>query len=178
MDKEHFEEWGRLRDSTLNILRAGICKHGIRLLHLLAIPTFGPSISYEINKSQKRHEPPSYYLTSTLWRYDIDVAKFDSPIERLRHPQSLPPTLEIQSFEVADEFVNCTIDKFKAISIPMLINTNALGLDGTSYEIGLGEGLIWSRFHWWGNPPSEWQQLGAVFHDTLLSLERVRTGVE
>ena len=153
MEKEHIEELRRLRETALTALRAGTCDQGMRLLYLLAVPSWEPSVNCEICRVQARHLSPSHLVVVTRWRSDTDAAKFATPTERLKHPQKLTPTFEKQSFETTAEHVNCILGKFKAISIPTLTNADALVLDGTDYEVGLKSGSVWSRFHWREKPP-------------------------
>lgn len=173
MQPEHVEEWRHLQKTALTTLRAGSREQGVRLLYLLVMPSWEPSINYEIYRTQTRHLPISHLVAVTRWRVDTDAAKFATPIERLKYPRPLTPTFERQSFETSTEFVSVILDRFMAVSIPTLTNTHILGLDGTSYEVGLGNSLVWSCFHWWEKPPSEWQSLGTVFQDTLQELEKM-----
>jgi hypothetical protein len=175
MEQEHFKEWQRLQETALTTLRNGNYSQGIRLLYLLVMPSWEPSTNYEIYTTPAWHLSASHVVMATRWRGDIDAAKFDTPIERLKHPHTLTPTFETQSFETTTEFVDGILDKFTAISIPTLTNTDVWGLDGTSYEVGLGNGFVWSCFRWREEPPPEWQSLGILFHDTLHELEKTTT---
>jgi hypothetical protein len=83
----------------------------------------------------------------------------------------LTPTFESKSFDPAAEFADRVLGRFKAVSVLTLTDMPVLGLDGTVYEVGLGDSFYWSRFHWWQVPPAEWQLLCTAFQDTLQELE-------
>jgi hypothetical protein len=173
MEREHTEEWLGLQGLALETLRASSHKDGIRCLQLLVMPSFEPAISYEIYKALSRRQLRGYFAVITRWRRDVDAEKFRTPIERLKYPRPLNPTFESKSFELTPEFVNGILDRFKAVSVPALTDMETLGLDGTIYEVGLGDSFHWSRFHWWEELPAEWQSLHTAFQDTLQELERV-----
>jgi len=36
----------------------------------------------------------------------------------------------------------------------------AIGLDGTTYELNIRNGFNSAVYHWWGEPPAGWEDLG------------------
>lgn len=173
MERENQIEWIRFQDTALEILRKIKHERGRRLLQLLVIPSFEIVNSYNIFRIISHNQPTSYLVKTVNWRYDLDLEKFRTPLERLKYPATLVPTLESKSSPITAETVEQILDQFRHISLPMWTDNKALGLDGTSYEIQLGDGFLLSRFHWWHEQPTEWQQLHLAFHQTIMQLKEL-----
>ncbi len=173
MEKQQIEEWRILQEEAIKALRNNSRQEGIRLLQLLVIPAFEPVTSYEILKIRSTRRATKYLGIFARWRRDVDIVKFTSPVEQLKYPALLNPTVEHQDFAITADEVGRILDSFKSVSVPPLAGDYAPGLDGTIYELELNNGLFQSRFCWWNEAPIEWQPLEVVFQSTLSKLDAV-----
>jgi hypothetical protein len=173
MERENIAEWRNLEDSALKILRTGEPNASLRFIQLLIIPSFEPVIAYDVHDVSRKDHPKNYLARYTCWRRDIDAEKFRTPLERLKYPRPLKPTFESKSFSITSKAVVEILDRFRTVSIPTFINRSALGLDGTAYEVEIGDQLQGCRFHWWEEQPAEWQALRTAFQSTLQQLSKL-----
>jgi hypothetical protein len=65
------------------------------------------------------------------------------------------------------------IQNIEVTSIPEF----ALGLDGTTYELNIRNGFNSAAYHWWGEPPAGWENLGK-FTEKLIEYTRNRIKAE
>jgi hypothetical protein len=176
VDKEHHEEWHRLSDRARGILRASSNTDGIginRVVQVIVMPSFAPAASWEIFAQHSRSSPTAHFAISSLWRLDLDSAKFRTPIERLKHSKMLDPTIEVRRVELEPDFVRNAVARLRQISLPAYSEPDQVGADGTSYELAFGCSFLGARFMWWETPSGPWQALAKEARLLLDELEKL-----
>jgi hypothetical protein len=98
-------------------------------------------------------------VVARTWRYSIDSAKLETPIERLKHPRPLLPTIDTQSARIEKLQVDSLIASLSQIRVPVHPLDASMGLDGTSFELQIGDHFCGSEFHWWSAYSGEWKPL-------------------
>jgi hypothetical protein len=121
----------------------------------------------------QRGQSPTYAARLTVWRRDLDLPKFDSPVERLKYPSQLLPTLESEEFELNQTLAEELLARFHDISISPIPRRFSGGLDATLYELAFGHDRIGGgRLNWCDEPPDEWQALGTAFAEVVAMLNQ------
>lgn len=164
-DTEQQREWLHFESNAIERLRTGsnIKKTGIgRILSLLVAPSFENAVCYDLYKGFTSHEGQRYVMIFSSWQRLKDIRKFETPIERLKYPRFIPPTIEQMEIEVKSDYTDSLLRKFKSVRVPPIIDEAVFGCDGTSYEIQFGELFHHSRFVWWEQGPKEWQHLMSI----------------
>jgi len=176
LDPEHFEEWCALEQQAMERLRRGCIPSGSglqRKIQLLVLPSFTEASSWEI--CQETFENAEYVAIHSIWHRKADIAKLESPVVRLRHPRPLVPTIEARRWSLETAWVDARRKELTAFTIPAIVDSRGIGLDGTSYEVAFDAGLAQARYRWWHEPPSEWRALHLWLQQTLEALEKVAT---
>ena len=162
MDREHHEEWRRLERRALDVLRKGIGLEEIgvrRILQVVETPSFRPASSWEIFEQNSRSAPVGHFAVCLRWRYDLDSEKFKTPLERLKHPRTIEPTMETHRVELKTAFVTAARSRLRKIAVPAYTEAETVGCDGTGYELAFGDAFLGARFTWWEIPPTPLQTL-------------------
>lgn len=168
MDQEHLEEWASLRNTAIQRLREGAARPAGRRaccveVRYLILPSFDPSQSYEVWCRSTRSAPPEFIAAETTWRSDLDMAKFQSPVERLRHPRHLEPTIAHRTGTIYRAGIESVIANLKSLKVAVEPGAAHFGLDGVTYELQVWESSFTrSSFTWWFGPPEPWKELAAV----------------
>jgi hypothetical protein len=181
MIQEHIDEWGVLqREALLRIQEACplTARHrGIRIFRLLITPSFLNPVCWELvreaveAKTTEISASSSFRVEYAVWRQDLDQEKFSNPINRLRYPKPVTPTIERTGYAVADDLAAGWISRFAGLTLPALIQTGFVGCDGTAFEFSWGDSFLGARFHWWEQAPAPWTSLGQTFHEVLREFE-------
>ena len=100
-----------------------------------------------------------------------------SPVERLKHRRPYQPTIEVEWTAIDRVRVENLFNRFRAISVPLAFQNQSIGLDGTSYELALGNYMYHSRIHWWSQLPPPWRALQPVVTELLELFEHTWTTV-
>lgn len=129
---------------------------GMHVFQYLILPSFEPLHAYDVFE---RGGTMSLYRTT--WRSDLDSQKWSTPAEQFQHPQSLEPTISVQSLCVSTEALSKLSRDLCALQLPIGAPAAHFGCDGTSYEIAIGQFDISARcrLSWWMSPPREWDEL-------------------
>lgn len=171
MDKEHQEEWRGLELRALDIIRTGTGAVG-RILQIVEMPSFRPSSSWEVfAQTSSRSAPAKYFAVCVRWRCDLDSQKFQNPLERLKHPRTLDPTIETHRTELKANFVTEARSRLSRIALPAYAETEIAGCDGTGYELAFGDAFLGARFFWWETPPGPFKALAEESRRILRDLE-------
>jgi hypothetical protein len=141
-----------------------------RRAQALIMPSFDDWEAYEIlvpGRAEDLHPRG----VKTVWRQSVDISKFRSPVVRLQHGFArLVPTVE--TFEAMLPLVSVEALLSGAPSwLEMPKPDDSIGIDGTSYEVVVGDGFRWSRHHWWEKPPEGWEPLADFIHDMKQVIE-------
>jgi hypothetical protein len=155
-----------LRDEAVAALRSASSMRGFeRVAAASAFPSFADARRVELFASR---DGDSAAARTTRWRMTLDVAKFSSPVERLRHPRPLAPTVEVDEVPVAVEVVRALLHEASGLRVAPWVHDRRFGVDGTSRRLELECGLgARSAFEWREDPPAGWERIGAPFERTL-----------
>ena len=86
-------------------------------------------------------------------------------MERLKHPRPYRPTVEVSSASIDAASIEGLIRRFQTIPVPLAVAEPTSGLDGTSYELEIGDPFRNARIAWWERLPQEWQALGPLVEE-------------
>jgi hypothetical protein len=175
MNQSHMTEFYEFERCAIEIVRKGQAQsiRGLgRIIQIITLPSLDNVIGWEVCLDSLKSDKP-YLILCTNWKKLNDLEKFGSPVEKLKYLNRLSPTIEFHRFELEQSFVESIIHRFKSISIPAFIKSEHFGLDGTSYEVNIGSPWASLQFHWWEQPPRQWQQIGEITFDALEKLNRL-----
>src|SRR5689334_213702 len=170
MDTDQMKEWNTFQQQAIQLIRKGSVPNEVgvmRLFQILILPSFTPSIGWEICRKVTRRGETVYFAVNSLWQIEKDFQKFESSDNRRLSLRDWHPTIEISSFEIAGDIVESFFEKLQTISIPTYTNTGIFGCDGTHFEFSFGHHFHSVKFAWWEDPPMEWKQLGDAVKDFL-----------
>jgi hypothetical protein len=176
MEAEQGIEWEALQRSAYDKMRGGHADDmpGIlRQMQLVILPSFDPIESWEICREASSNITLIVY---SIWQTRHDLAKFATPVERLRHPRRLEPTIEVEEFRVEEAFLNTIWNRLQTVSIVPFTNEHHRGCDGITYELNFGLHFLKATYSWWMKPPEVWRPLGQFFNETIREL-RTCTGI-
>lgn len=164
MDREHHAEWQDLRARATDELRRGAAaslRRGQpqRLVQVLVLPSFAPSLTCEVFRVPVVSEPAeseALVAIRTSWDQPADLARFASPVERLRHPRVLQPTLLRREGTLAAADARALVADLANLQLPLEPGPASFGLDGTRYELTLGAGSAEVTVRWWERAPAKW----------------------
>jgi len=163
MDQRQISEWQTLLTGAHDALRAA--SPGC-IVHCAVLPSFADGESWEVIATP-RSAPGRVTARHRQWSYEVDAAKVRTPVERLRHPAILAPTIHTREFELDPGELNALMANLDAAWVTPRQPSSSLNLDGTAYDLTFGWGATESRFRWCGRVPAGWQPLqdfvGALF---------------
>lgn len=140
------------------------------------LPTFTPSSRWTVY-SPSRPEKKTPFASYNVWRSDLDSEKFKSPVERLRHPKDLAPTIEHETVWLTGDDIENLVQRMRDISIPFFFGSpSVFGCDGTNFEFHYGELFFGGSVRWWENHPPEWRPFTEVVMKIAKDLQARRTG--
>jgi len=188
MDREHHAEWQELTARATDQLRRGAAaslRRGQpqRLVQVLVLPSFAPSLACEVFRVPSVFEPeasePAVFepevlvAVRTCWNRTADLARFASPVERLRHPRVLQPTMERREGTLAASNARALVAELASLQFPLVPGPAPFGLDGTRYELTVGAGASAATVCWWERPPANWAAAAALAERVIASVEEV-----
>jgi len=156
MQDEHYDEWVRLSQVAARELRGEFGAFQLALL-----PSFGNEVVWSVYGP---HKKDGSHVEIRTWRRDLDLAKFENPLVRLRFPTTLSPTVEIEQKTLSEGWVSQRLDELGKLQVPVVQQKAGITLDGSLAEFrASGVSLAWS----FGHPPFGWESLENWFKDTL-----------
>ncbi len=180
-------EWEAFRSLALTAVRVGFRPESIhgqaneRLLQIVRLPSFDAVTGWEVFRvtDQDAKGSSRYIAAGVRWDQKRDVDMFYHPIERLtvlrlKYLRRLSPALTFTTRSLTEEAahgVESMIALLLSSPVPLLLSRKHLGLDGTSYELGMGDHWAGVRFHWWEQAPPEWNILQETVGSLLNTLE-------
>jgi hypothetical protein len=175
MDQEFSAEWSRLLHEGVRLVRAGGGEKlsATRVAQFITLPAFTPNESLEIFRRWTRDRKQEHLLVRTIWRLDLDSAKLETPVERLRHPRPLVPTIENEMRPIPESAVQEIEEMLGAITVPLQIRQAHVGCDGVSYELRVGSSFTETSVRWWYKPPEGWEPLADAFHRIVGRLQEM-----
>ena len=171
-------EFQTLRETALQQLRdvpeGGSFRH---VFSLWVMPTFTPAHRCTLYAPLPLVKGRQPFASFTFWRSDLDLEKLRTPVERLRHPKDLSPTIEEDTLWLTDADVEDLQQRIRGISVPLYLGpATVAGCDGTSFEFRCDEIFYEASLHWWEDQPSEWRPFTAVIVQIASELESRRKG--
>ena len=124
-------------------------------------PSFRNPVAYEA----RRDRAGQVWAWRTRWRRDIDIARFPpSALQPASSTEPLTPTFEVAEGPLDGIELQLAVEALGAASVPAYPPRGAEGLDGTTFELALTEGAVWTRYRWWVSPPPGWEPLATFLH--------------
>lgn len=147
-------EWCELRSRTWRLLRER--EHILRskhcpLLQFLVMPSFTDSWCIDLVRTDGI--TAAYY---TVWRMTYDIEAFSTAIERLKHPRPYLPTLESTKLGASSDSLDEILESLLATVVPLSRVRNSISLDGTRFELQIGDGWTGIMLQWHNDLPDEW----------------------
>jgi hypothetical protein len=170
MELERVHEYGRLRDDIVRKLRhCAFVEEGRHVFQYLILPSFTPPISWDVFRQRRRDHEDDFVLVRSAWRSDLDQERLRSPVERLRHPYPLVPTIEVHLLKAPSNDLATLASEVNALSLPIGAPPRVGGVDGVTYEVAIEAAPFCffaakCRLSWWHKPPAEWHELAAWLH--------------
>jgi hypothetical protein len=162
----------RATQQLKDVAASGSYRH---VFSLWTLPSFSPSSRctvYAPVPSKRDRQPFASY---NIWRSDVDRAKLSSPIERLKHPTDLSPTIQNQTLWLKAGDVEQIERRIQGISIPLFLErVDVPGLDGTSFEFRYDALFFGASLRWWEGQPEAWRPFTEVVLQIAAELERRR----
>jgi hypothetical protein len=175
MENGSFEAWRNLEDRAREIIRSDRrYAETDFLIQLLLLPQFQPFVSWEISRRSRDSSRQGYFALRTEWNRPFDEERLRTPLAQLRNGMVPLPTIEMEEFDLTDEYVETLIEKISGISIPAFPESGRFGIDGNTYEFYIHESFASARYLWWEEPPASWKPLGDIFRETLDHLNAIR----
>jgi hypothetical protein len=146
-----------------------------RVFSFWAFPSFTPSFCWTVYAPLPFAKAAHPFAEYTVWRSDLDLEKLSSPVERLRHPQDLAPTIEAESVSLAFSAIEAMESTISDIAIPLCLRgPSVVGLDGTRYEFQYGRIFFSASLEWWESHPEEWRPFTAALVTVVENLDDQR----
>ncbi|MEO6046824.1 MAG: hypothetical protein ABIQ57_05070 [Candidatus Kapaibacterium sp.] len=175
MDNGSFEAWRNLEDRAREVIRGDRrYTEADFLIQLLEFPQFQSFVSWEISRRGRDSARRGYMALRTEWNRSFDMERLRTPLTQLRNGMFPLPTIEMEEFDLTDEYVATLIGNISGVSIPAFPESGRFGIDGTIYEFRIREAFASARYTWWQEPPAAWKPLGNIFRETLDHLNTIR----
>ncbi|MEP7218740.1 MAG: hypothetical protein ABI876_07470 [Bacteroidota bacterium] len=175
MDNGLIAAWGNLEDRAREIIRSDRRSTNVDfLIQFLVFPQFQSFVSWEISRRGRDSSRQGYFALRTEWNRPFDAERLRTPLTQLRNGMVPLPTIEMEEFDLTDEYVATLIGNINDLSIPAFPESGRFGIDGTTYEFFIDKSFASARYTWWMEPPAAWKPLGDIFHETLDHLNAIR----
>lgn len=173
VQSEQQQEFYRLTDEasvTLGAVpEAGVFTHIFSFWRLPAFRNHTRTTLYAPKRIGTDKKP---FFTISTWMRGADLEKLRDPVERLRHPKVLTPTITESAITVSSEVVEEVVANLAQISLPALRpNEGVIGLDGIQYRFCFSQGIYGLDLRWWADHPPSW-------HPALERVEKLVTWLE
>ena len=160
MEQLQQQEWYELRSRTWRLLRQR--DHILRSKHTpvfqyLVRPSFNDTWCIDIVKTGDE-----FGVYHTTWRMTHDLEAFSTANERLKHPRPYVPTLESTRFDLDLLDAETLLSHIHKVRLPLRLTKNWISLDGTSFEMQIGNGTNGILLQWLNQLPDEWQELSDI----------------
>ncbi len=159
MTPELQHEFRLFSDAAKRLLKeipvSGSYRH---VFSIWTFPSFSPASRCTVYSPLPFAKGKQPFADFTTWRSDLDYEKFRTPVERLRHPKGLAPTIENEVVWLTDDKVTAMEDSLRGIPVPFYLGrSTVVGCDGTAFEFKYDEVFFGASLHWWENHPAEWR---------------------
>lgn len=162
MDKEQFAEYAELREKASLAIECGDW-----VLRLLVEEAHGVIHAIGIAQGADGHR-----VVYRMWDHEADRAKLRSPVERLRHPRLLEPSIETRTRSADAGELDSLIRELSELRLSVTSTAETITLDGCLRAVFVARGRTRSEFSMAGACPAEWEALGAWFDSAWRGLSR------
>lgn len=171
MDTEQQEEWRDLQGRAELALRRGakFFRRGCRterIAQVLVMPSRSPWSSSEVFQVASAQQV-EFLAIRTIWALAADADRLATPVERLRHPCVLEPTLLRWQQPLPQDTGSTIVTAAARLQVQLAPRQGLAGCDGTSYVLTLGDHFAEMSMRWWERPPDHWAAV-ATFADALV----------
>ena len=145
-----------------------------RVVQLLILPSLLVSAekSYEIFELTSNGNASGFMGARLIWEHETDRANLKPPPEKSELAHQLEPTISSQIVSLPLEQTTTLVDELTHLHLPVDPSpSDCFVLDGTSYEMTLGDPESWVKYHWWESPPLEWSDLGEIAERIVTLIE-------
>jgi hypothetical protein len=154
------------KQQLMDVPASGSYRH---VFSLWILPSFTPSSRWTVYSPSRSGKGNSPFASYTVWRSDLDMEKFKSPVDRLRHPKDLAPTIENDTVLLTGDDIENFVQRIRGISIPFFLGSpSVVGCDGTSFKFHYDELFLGGSLHWWEDRPLEWHP----FTDAVMKIAK------
>jgi hypothetical protein len=157
----------------MDVPASGSYRH---VFSLWILPSFTPSSRWTVYSPSPFRKGKSPFASCTVWRSDLDLEKFKSPVERLRHPKDLAPTIEDDLVWLTGYDIEDFVQRIRGISIPFFLGSaSVVGCDGTRFEFRCDGSFFGGSLHWREDGPHEWRPFTEAVMKIAADLNDQRT---
>ena len=176
MTQDLQEEYQLLREAAKVLLRDIPVSGSYRNVFSIWVwPSFTPAIRWTIYSPRRLAQKHQPFASGTIWRSDLDGKKLASPVERLKHPKVLVPTIENMTVDLKVELIQEFENSLEGLSIPIFKGMpSAIGCDGTSYEFSYNKFFYGASLSWWEDHPVEWRPFIRAVLEIIQTLEALQ----
>jgi len=169
LEAEQLIEYGAMRNDVYAKLRSHAYvddRHAGHVFQYLVLPSFQPPIAWDVFRRPREGHDDDHVLARTTWDCDADRSKFNTPVERLRHPYPLVPTIEVRQLAASSDTLRELAVELAGLEI-IIGSPGVVGLDGTTFEIAVDQPphhipfVAKCRLRFWQEPPTGWRGLSA-----------------
>jgi hypothetical protein len=169
LEAEQLIEYGTMTEGVYAKLRAHAYvddRYAQHVFQYLVLPSFSAPVAWDVLKRRRAGYEDDYVLVRTTWDSHADRNKLSTPVERLRHPDPLVPTIEVHQLAAASDALRELALGLESIEVH-IGSLGVGGVDGTTYEIAIGQPphhipfAAKCRLSFWHEPPAGWRGLGA-----------------
>lgn len=173
MQSEQQQEFYRLTEDASGTLGA-VPESGsfIHVFSFWRLPSFHNHMRTTLYAPKRPGAGRQPFFTISTWMRDVDIEKFRDPVERLKHPKVLTPTITESATNISPETSAEVVAKLSHISLPSIRpNEGVIGTDGIQYRFSYSQGFYGLDIKWWSDLPHSW-------HPALEQIERLVTWLE
>lgn len=152
MEREHQEEYADLRRRGYEALSAGEWS-----LRLEVRPSFDDAVAVGVVGGR---EPR---ILERVWSSREDADKLRSPVERLRHPTRLAPTMRERSVPAAPGDLGGWLAALEAVPVPVFCRSEWIQFDGRSCVLAAQGGMHRLQMTWGNTAEAGWAPIQIVF---------------
>jgi hypothetical protein len=146
-----------------------------RLFSFWEFPSFAPSSCWTVYAHCSFAHATTPFAEYTVWRSDIDLEKLRTPVERLKHPKDLRPTIESESVQLSDAALQAIEFAIRDVAVPFFVRgPSVVGLDGTRFEFQYSRTCLLASLEWRENHPEEWRPFTDALFAVIEDLEGQR----
>lgn len=129
-----------------------------------------------INSPRSSAKGKQPFAEFNIWRNDLDGEKLRSPIERLKYPKELLPTIESDVVWLTSDEVQQIKQRIQGVVIPIFLGRpSSIVIDGTGFEFSyIGGSEFGVSLRWSCDLPQEWTPFTKIIMQIGSELEERR----